>query len=74
MILKSFELNKVQENTIFYLLYGKNEGLKDECINEILKKKKEMFSIMMKTKLKTKLSLFMKIYYLVHCLIVLKSY
>ena len=40
MILKSFELNKVQENTIFYLLYGKNEGLKDECINEILKKKK----------------------------------
>ena len=40
MILKSFELNKVQENTKFYLLYGKNEGLKDECINEILKKKK----------------------------------
>ena len=40
MILKSFELNKVKENTIFYLLYGKNEGLKDECINEILKKKK----------------------------------
>ena len=40
MILKSFELNKIQENTIFYLIYGKNEGLKDECINEILKKKK----------------------------------
>ena len=40
MILKSFELNKVQENTIFYLLYGKNEGIKYELINEILKKKK----------------------------------
>ena len=38
MILKSFELNKISKNTIFYLLYGKNEGLKTECINEILKK------------------------------------
>ena len=38
MILKSFELNKISENTIFHLLYGKNEGLKTECINEILKK------------------------------------
>ena len=38
MILKSFELNKVSENTIFHLLYGKNEGLKTECINEILKR------------------------------------
>ena len=37
MILKSFELNKISENTIFHLLYGKNEGLKTECINEILK-------------------------------------
>ena len=37
MILKSFELNKVPENTTFYLLYGKNEGLKTECVNEILK-------------------------------------
>ena len=38
MIYKSFELKKIPENKIFYLLYGKNEGLKSECINEILKK------------------------------------
>ena len=38
MILKSFELNKVPENTTFFLLYGKNEGLKTECVNEILKR------------------------------------
>ena len=38
MILKTFELNKIENSTIFYLLYGKNEGLKAECINEILKK------------------------------------
>ena len=38
MILKTFELNKIKDSTIFYLLYGKNEGLKAECTNEILKK------------------------------------
>ena len=38
MILKTFELSKINDNTIFYLLYGKNEGLKTECINEILNK------------------------------------
>ena len=38
MILKSFELNKISEKTIFHLLYGKNEGLKTEFINEILKR------------------------------------
>ena len=38
MILKTFELNKITDNAIFFLLYGKNEGLKAECINEILKK------------------------------------
>ena len=38
MIYKSFELNKISKNKIFYLLYGKNEGLKSECIDEILKK------------------------------------
>ena len=37
MILKTFELNKIKDSTIFYLLYGKNEGLKAECINKILK-------------------------------------
>ena len=38
MILKTFELRKISNNTIFYLLYGKNEGLKAECINEIINK------------------------------------
>tara|TARA_B100000965_G_scaffold404894_1_gene437039 strand:- start:2093 stop:3085 length:993 start_codon:yes stop_codon:yes gene_type:complete len=38
MILKTFELNKIKDNSIFYLLYGKNEGLKTECIDEILRK------------------------------------
>ena len=38
MILKSFELNKITDQATFFLLYGKNEGLKTECINEILKK------------------------------------
>ncbi len=38
MILKFFELNKISKSTIFHLLYGKNEGLKSECINEIVKK------------------------------------
>ena len=38
MIFKTFELSKISNNTIFYLLYGKNEGLKTECINKILDK------------------------------------
>ena len=38
MIFKTFELGKISNNTIFYLLYGKNEGLKTECINKILDK------------------------------------
>ncbi len=38
MILKTFELNKITDNKNFFLLYGKNEGLKTECIDEILKK------------------------------------
>ena len=38
MILKTFELNKITDQANFFLLYGKNEGLKTECINEILKK------------------------------------
>ena len=39
MILKTFELNKITDNKNYFLLYGKNEGLKTECIDEILKKK-----------------------------------
>ena len=38
MIYKTFELKKIPDNKIFYLLYGKNEGLKTDCINKILKK------------------------------------
>ena len=38
MILKTFELHKINDNQNFFLLYGKNDGLKVECINEILKK------------------------------------
>ena len=38
MILKTFELQKINDNQIFFLLYGKNDGLKTECINEILKR------------------------------------
>ncbi len=38
MILKTFELNKIPDKTNFFLLYGKNEGLKTDCINQILKK------------------------------------
>ena len=38
MILKTYELAKIPYEPTFYLLYGKNGGLKNECINEILKK------------------------------------
>ena len=38
MILKTFELNKISDNTNFYLIYGKNEWLKIECIDKILNK------------------------------------
>ena len=38
MIYKTFELKKIQNNPIFYLLYGKNEGLKTDCVNQILEK------------------------------------
>ncbi len=38
MIFKTFNLNKLPDNKNFFLLYGKNEGLKTECINKILEK------------------------------------
>jgi len=37
MILKSYEINKINNDIKFYLIYGKNEGLKKECIKEIIK-------------------------------------
>ena len=42
MIIKSFELNKLNvDKTDFILFYGKNEGLKSETIKKILKNKSE---------------------------------
>ena len=38
MIYKTFQLKKIPDQAIFYLLYGKNEGLKTDCINQILAK------------------------------------
>ena len=38
MIYKTFQLNKIPDKSTFYLLYGKNEGLKTDCINQILEK------------------------------------
>ncbi len=38
MIYKTFQLKKIPDQAIFYLLYGKNEGLKTNCINQILEK------------------------------------
>ena len=38
MIYKTFQLKKIPNKTIFYLIYGKNEGLKTDCINQILAK------------------------------------
>ena len=41
MILKTFELSKNNIDQFkFFLLYGENEGLKEEIINKIKKKSK----------------------------------
>jgi len=37
MILKTFEINKLKSDIKFFLIYGKNEGLKAESIDKILK-------------------------------------
>ena len=45
MIIKTYEISKVKDSTNFYLIYGKNEGLKNECIKEIVKiNKAKVFS------------------------------
>ena len=41
MIVKSYEINKIINNYNFYLIYGKNQGLKNETIKTILKKNKD---------------------------------
>ena len=38
MIVKSYEINKIINKYNFYLIHGKNQGLKNETIKEILKK------------------------------------
>ena len=39
MILKSYEINKIQNINHFILFYGKNEGLKNEALNILIKNK-----------------------------------
>ena len=38
MIIKSYEISKIINNYNFYLFYGKNQGLKEDHIKEIIKK------------------------------------
>jgi len=43
MILKSYEINKINQNIYhFILFYGKNEGLKNEALNILVKNKKSI--------------------------------
>ena len=39
MILKNYEINKIQNINHFILFYGKNEGLKKEALNILIKNK-----------------------------------
>ena len=39
MILKNYEINKIQDINHFILFYGKNEGLKNEALNILIKNK-----------------------------------
>ena len=39
MILKNYEINKIQNINHFILFYGKNEGLKNEALNILIKNK-----------------------------------
>ena len=40
MIVKNYELNKIKNDLKFFLFYGKNEGLKNQYITELLEKNK----------------------------------
>ena len=45
MIVKSYEIEKINlEKTKYILLYGKNEGLKNETIKNLIKKKKSVYN------------------------------
>ena len=37
MILKSYEINKINQNNHIILFYGKNEGLKNETLDILIK-------------------------------------
>ena len=43
MIVKSYELNKIKNNLNFFLFYGKNEGLKNQLIKQLLEKNNNVF-------------------------------
>ena len=46
MIIKHFELSKIDINkNNFILFYGKNEGLKNETLNNLIKKNKNIINI-----------------------------
>ena len=48
MIIKSYEINKINLNkTHFFLMYGENQGFKNEVLNNFFEKK---FTDMMKKK------------------------
>ena len=44
MIIKSYNADNLKPNNNFFLFYGKNEGLKKQIINNLLKNKKEISS------------------------------
>ena len=45
MILKNYEINKINQNiNHFILFYGKNEGLKNEALNILIKNKKNILN------------------------------
>jgi DNA polymerase-3 subunit delta len=45
MIYKSFEINKINKNLIHIMLfYGKNDGLKNQALNDLIEDKKNIFN------------------------------
>jgi DNA polymerase-3 subunit delta len=45
MIYKSFEINKISKNLIHIILfYGKNDGLKNQALNDLIEDKKNIFN------------------------------
>ena len=69
MIIKNFEINKKKfDNQNFFLVYGENEGLKNEVIDNLKKNLRVLLRIMTKTKLLMKTKYFMKRYLINHFL------